>query len=124
MENAKLGISLERDYPTSTFLKATCDCMGNHHDHNLIVEYDKELGFVSIQIHTDVSYCDWYAEDKNLFIRMWSRIRNAAKLLFTGYLEMDSEFIFSESERGRNYAKAILEAMDELEKRNKKPLST
>ena len=118
MESAKLGISLERDFGSSVFFRASCGCMSNHHDHLIIVEHDTDIDTTCIRICANVSYCDWRAEDKNLFVRVWSRIRNAVKVLCTGYLKMESDFIIQTPEQGRNYANAILEAMNAVEKRS------
>ena len=108
----KLGnnISQVRAYNDSTWFRATCGCMDSQHDRTIVVENDD--GIISCTIYAEFKYYDWEHGHSNIFKKAWSRIKAAARVLFTGYMKFDGEFMFHDEGAARDYANSILDAID------------
>lgn len=114
----KLGnnISVARKYDDSVFFRATCGCMSDNHDRTIVVEEDD--GIISCTIYTEFKYYDWAHSNSNVFLKALSRVKAAVKVLFSGYMRFDGEYMFNDAKSARDYANAILGAVDEFEKRS------
>jgi len=114
----KLGnnISQVRSYGDSTWFRATCGCMDSQHDRTIVVENDD--GIISCTIYADFSYYDFATADANIFKKAWSRVKAAMRVLFTGYMTFNGEYMFHDDASARDYANSILDAVDGFKKKS------
>lgn len=134
----KKGVSLLRkdeDYVTYRF---NCSCGDNEHNVDISFEVDEEFKLITMIFYKDISFSHywiyrnilWFDEFKrkknilkailyfteNTFIYyfkcFWCRTKAALRLLFTGYLKMDSDFLIEGGEQIDNFILALQEGRD------------
>ena len=142
----KKKISLMNEFEESIMYRCECSCGDNEHTVTLDFEIDKRFGSGSLNFYKDISFSHHYIyrdvlwfdkilEQKNIIAALlyylkntiiypirvfWCRLKNASRLLFTGYLKMESDFLIDEGEHLDNFILALQEGRDMLmEKRNK-----
>lgn len=130
-------VMLTDDFGDSLFYRCACSCSDKDHDICIEVEYDKELNMVFLNFYKDVGFFNKYRRDilwfdkllekfrdknsklrecfsyfyentvKYFFQNFGYRLRKSFRLLFIGYLEMNEDFIFQDSEHIDNLIKVI-----------------
>jgi len=138
---------LTDDFEDSLTYRCACSCSDGRHDIYVDVEYDKELNMVFLNFYKDVGFFNKYRRDilwfdklleklrdsnsnlkecfgyfyentvKYFFQNFGYRLRKSFRLLFVGYLEMNEDFIFQDSEHIDNLIKAIEEGRHLLTER-------
>lgn len=96
-------------------LRTTCDCGSNDHALNIDVEWEKDHSSVSMVFYYKTMWTMWKAGDAWLK-RLWLRISTAAKVLFTGEIELEEGFIF----RGEKHISALLNTLTNINNRLKR----
>jgi hypothetical protein len=105
VEQAATNVCKMRDYyDGSSMFRVTCDCMSTDCDHVINVEYDEDIGDVTVTI---------YATQKT---RYWdgSRFKWIWKMLTKGYVDVESSTVLNK-QAALNYAGALTGAVDKLE---------
>lgn len=140
-------VMLTDDFENSLMYRCACSCSDKGHDIHIDVEYDKELNMVFLNFYKDVGFFNKYRRDilwfdellekmrdsnsnlkecfgyfyentvKYFFQNFGYRLRKSFRLLFVGYLEMNEDFIFQDSEHIDNLIKAIEEGRQLLTER-------
>jgi len=118
------------EYNDYILFKAACSCLSNDHDLMISIEEDPEFNNeLVINFCANVSFIDktpGFQEtfmDKldRIFRNIFYRIKKSLKLLFTGYLEMDTCFLLSNEEDIDEFLKAITGGLEKLKiNKNKK----
>ncbi len=112
------GILKGAEYEDTIFYTAQCSCMG--HEQSLMFDYDSEVpDKVILLLDTRFDINVW--RDDGFFKSLWKRIRYASEILFTGYFEWDSDFIFTGEEQIEGYISALQEGMTKMKKAKAKP---
>jgi hypothetical protein len=141
----KKKISVKDKWENSITYRCECACGSTEHDVTLDFEIDKKFGDISLNFYKDISFSHYYIyrdvlwfdkilEQKNIIAALlyylkntliypvrifWCRLKNASRLLFTGYLKMESDFLIDEGDHLDNFILALQEGRDMLmEKRN------
>ena len=97
---------------TSVWYKTSCACGANEHDCTIVVESDKEHPLdVHMVFYKTISWADYYGKD-NFIARMVKRVQCALKVLFTGYIELEDEFLFHNEEHINNFIEAMQEGKE------------
>lgn len=132
MSNNKItkGVMKVFDYGNSVMYRASCSCGDPDHDLWISIQKDDEFEDVSLSFYVNVNHDVDYPDIGELFHRrfivgcrnFWERFKNATKLLFTGYLKYESEFIIDNPEQMGNIVRALKEGKQILQsyERNKK----
>jgi hypothetical protein len=99
--------------------RAHCGCTSDNHSQDIIIsvennEYDD---LINVTIYSRLRFCDYDAENKSFIKRMFSRIKNASKLLLTGDIEVHGEFIFSSKEQVDDYVNVLKSGIKNAEER-------
>lgn len=115
MTTPAMNIMKTADFHDSIFYRSSCDCTDSDHDHTIIVEFDDDI--LTCSIYQQLEWCDYKAREKNIVVRVWRRLYWCAKFLFTGYAKVEGHHLFCKEEAMRDYANAILGAVDELKRR-------
>ena len=88
------------NFEDNIFYRASCMCGSRKCDLILELEYDEDMHDILLNMYKDVYWSD-YGFNDNIFKKLWSRIKASFRVLFTGYIKMEEEFIF-ENERQIN----------------------
>ena len=105
------------EFKSGVYYRTTCSCMSE--DELLTIEitndeYVDELMYTSIIFHYN---CSWDSiRKRNFILRIWERIKCSLKMLFTGRVEAEGEFIF----RSENHIKELLDTLNKEYKKYKK----
>jgi len=123
--------NVETTYDGRDFVmfKSTCSCGSNSHSVTVSAECDGEANGKSVSVNADskgekppalVSLffeCEWldspYAKWHNI---LWSRLKAAFRLLFTGVLPVEGEFVFRSGEHLEDFQNALKAAVDQVRK--------
>lgn len=129
------------EFKDSIFYEAICSCQADNHNQTLIVEADEEAhGQVSLAIYSKVitsQFTSWdsryeyseamqngdyfkmaYYKAKLLIEHIAARIRFTRDIWFKGYVQVENQFIFRNSDSINDYVEAILQAKTKI-KENK-----
>ena len=92
------GVMLVRQWERSILYRVMCDCGDSEHDSTIEFEIDKKLGMLFLLFHKDVEYChyDFNAPFDMKLRNFLDRFRAAFRLIFTGYLKMNAEFLLKD----------------------------
>lgn len=93
----------------SAWYKTSCACGSDNHDCTIVLEKDKEHPVdVSMVFYKKISWADYYGKS-NIIARMLKRIQCSLKILFTGYIELEEDFIFHNEQHIDNFIEAMKE---------------
>lgn len=107
------NISQLTSFSDMTVLRASCGCMSNEHDHNIMIEVCKETKSVYVSIDLQLSKISDSTQD-SFAINLWARLKNAFLILFTGAVEVNHVFYFADEAQARAYTESINNAIDTL----------
>ena len=93
------------EYKTDLFYRASCMCGSEECDLTLELEYDEELNEIILYIYKNVYWSDGWSN--SLFVRFWKRLKASLKIMFTGNLKMDSDFIFDSKEQIKEFTSQL-----------------
>ena len=140
----KKKTSLIEKWKNSVMYRCECACGSTEHDVVLDFEIDKEFGDISLNFYKHISFSHYYIyrdvlwfdkilKQKNIiaallyylkntliyFVRIfWCRLKNASKLLFTGYLRMESSFLIDKGDHIDSFILALQEGRNILNDNN------
>ena len=89
------------------FYRTTCKCMSKSHDLDIELGYDEEYDMLEMTFNIN---CIWDTHwNMNWVERLCRRFKTSMRLLFTGRVDLEQEFIF----RGDEHVGGILNALNE-----------
>jgi len=107
---------------TSVWYNIMCDCTDDSHDTSMEFEYDKSANMLFLNFYKTISYSKQFGymfEDntlldsiKNKIEVIWRRLKDATKLLFTGYIEMNGDFVLKDKQHIQDFIDAMVEGRD------------
>jgi len=109
------------EFNNAIFYRALCPCGSSKHDYTIWLEYNKEINDITMNIYKKM-YWKEYFKDYSLLTRIFKRIKGSIVLLFGGYLEMESDILFTNSKQIEDFIGALKEGMDKLNKEGKKSM--
>lgn len=101
-----------RDYEA---YRAHCSCTSPAHVHDITISVDAD-DILSVTISSQLSHYNYYTEYGNVFKRMYNRIKSALKILFTGSIETQADFIFQSKDQVEDYINALKTGIENVEK--------
>jgi len=136
----KQGVMLCDQYDDDSVLyRCSCSCGDPSHDVYIDISFDKELNMLSLEFWKRVSFFKfdrrdllWFDNFKeyvikrkikqallylfdNTFIYWFDnfkyRLKNSIKLIFTGYLDMEEDFIFQGEKHISNFIECMKEGL-------------
>lgn len=104
------------EYDKALFYKVECDCGSK--DHQLGIEIDSDKWpILSLTFYADLESTIYWGKT-NWFIRQWRKIKIITKIIFTGYITMEQEFLLIDDKHIDSYINALKEGKEIL-KRNR-----
>jgi hypothetical protein len=123
-EETSWGVMKEREYKNSVWYRLACNCQDPEDDAHIEIEIDKDVQMMTLtfgrrfRIFYNSSYTDEVFEKiKNWVRSMKWRLSLVIKMLFTGYIKIDSELIILDVKHIDSYIKALQEGRDYCFKR-------
>lgn len=99
---------------TSVWYRASCSCGGGEDcDCDIEFEIDKDFGFISLNFNKKIAYSSYYNNDF-WFQRLWSNIKAAFKIMFTGYINMEASFMIQGDDQLDAFLEALTEGKDKV----------
>lgn len=89
--------------------KAHCSCSSDDHTHTLELEYSEDLEMVCLNIY-HMSRTNYWTKS------VWHRFKVACRVLFSGYIEYSSEFLFDNEKQIDAYINALQQGRERLKK--------
>lgn len=121
--NIATNIAKTGEFKDAYFFHSICECTSNDHSQQLVLEIDEDGYYVSCTIFQDLFWMERNYSDK-WYARVWFRLKNATKYLFTGHARISGEHLFTKDQHIKDYAGALLGSVDELNKRKEAYLSS
>lgn len=94
--------------------RAMCDCSSVDCDLVLDIEHDSELNMIFINFYKNLSWSS-YKHPHNSIMNLLYRIKYACKILFTGSIKVECEFLMK-GDSVKDFIIALEEAKTKLEK--------
>lgn len=111
---ASYRIMQTHDFDDCLFYRIACDCTDENHDVEVEVEFDK-YGFLWVFLRGHLIVADWW-NHYGFFGTIWKRIKLTLRLLFTGWFEINGEFLLLDE----NHIDSIISFLHEIKDRNAK----
>ena len=113
IHNMKLRIMKTDGFEDAVIYEAACACGDKSHNLTLWFEKDKAYSnMIFLTVYQDLKWSsDWQI---GVIFRIWRRIKAALRILFIGYVEVDSEFIFEGKEQIDDFIAALQEGKKEI----------
>jgi hypothetical protein len=111
----KKGILLLNKSKYGIMYKVDCDCGSNECQATISIEYDKELGLITLTFYKNLHFNSWiYSEPGfiNYIKKILYRWKTALKIIFTGWLSLESELILIDIDHINNFIEALQEGRD------------
>lgn len=91
-----------------------CGCSTDKHMLNINFEYDKDApGWMWIEFTKKLGWCSYWGSNK-WHKNIWKRITGTAKMLFTGYIEVEESFILDGAEHIESFIAALNEGREKI----------
>ena len=103
--------------------RAVCSCSQEKHDLTIHLEKDTKFDLLLLTFYVNLSinkYFELWEKDdfkgklKKFIHILWTRIKLSLKVLFTGYIEIEQEFIIDDKEQVDGLIKALEEGKQYL----------
>ncbi len=114
----KSNVEVTKDFKTFVIFQSTCECGDSDHTLRVMVEdWGEKWNEPKNVMATFFFKCGRFETniEDSFFKRMWYRIKDACKILFTGYLVLDEEFIFRDREHLKDFTNTLEEAVNQIE---------
>jgi hypothetical protein len=101
------------NYYDSKWYTAECQCGSDECNLHLNLDVDKQFEDISLCMYQNLYYRSYWGET-NWFTEKWHRITGALRLLFTGYIKIQSEFRFNGEKQINDFTSSLQKGMQEL----------
>ena len=104
------GVMLIGEWPNAVMYRVACDCKDPEHDITIEMEFDKKFGMIFLQLHKDVEYCHYDFSDPAFekLRNIWRTVKAAFRLVFTGYLKTNTEFLLKDLDHIDSFIAALM----------------
>lgn len=93
-------------------LRLTCECLDSDHDVTLHVEYDEDIRNAYLNMYNQLRWASWASRP----LHYWLRFKAAVKLMFTGYLEVESGLILGNKEHVISLINALGDCLSKMDR--------
>ena len=91
-----LGVMKIGEYEDAVFYRVMCDCRDYEHDVRIEIEHD-DFNYLTLRFYVTIVW-NWWA-DKGLWgwvENKWRRFKAAIRLLFTGWIDLEADFLLKD----------------------------
>ena len=99
------------------YFRTSCACSDPGHTMELIIDYHKDEGRpdIILNLYSNLSWDDYNWYKSNILSKMWHRLKAAVRIVFTGYIEVNEEFMFRGEKQVRELSDTLLSCLTQLE---------
>lgn len=110
-------------YQNSIWYSLDCSCGEKEHQSMIEIEYNKKANLLSLHFYQTLYYNKYFGYDANKsFIKqirqyknvILKRIKDSMRLLFTGYLKIETDLLIENSKHINDFIEALQEGRDYL----------
>ena len=102
------------EYDDSVYYRLPCSCGSDDHDITLEFEHDKKFpGMLFLNMYKDLAWSSYWG-DRNIFERIWKKLKVAFRILFVGYIEVEESFIFQGEDQIDSFIEALTEGKESM----------
>ena len=101
------GVMKTMEYENMVMYRAMCACSANEHDVTMSFEYDKELNEVELHFFKTISW--YHGWNEKWYEKIWRRIKCSSRLLFTGWIDLEDDFLIQDVEVLDNIITAMID---------------
>lgn len=101
------------EYSGTVMYKFNCGCNDDDHITTIEFDYHKDSNDIDITFYKKMSWDSYWNLD-NWYERLWSRIKVASKILFTGWIEVDTDVIIKDEEHITSFIEALQEGKNKM----------
>lgn len=119
------GVMLIKKTENSVWYRICCDCMDEKDDAFLHFEFDKLYKEISLTFYKkfyfqyELIFFDKFFDKCKYFLKLiWWRIKSAFRIIFCGYIELESDMFFVSKEHIENIIKVLDEGIKYIENAN------
>jgi len=109
------GVMRTMNYEDTIMYRVMCDCKSPDHETTISIEYDKDINMVSLSFYKDVCWCPYW--ETKWYNKIWKRITGTLRMLFTGYIELEEEFLIQDDEHIKNIITALIDGRANMQKK-------
>lgn len=119
MNKLSYEISIIKEYDSSIFYHLSCDCLSPEHTHVLELEFDDEIGDMTLNIWSEIYIRSLYND--NWFIQQWNKIVGIWKIIFCIPFIYTSDLGITDEKHINSFIEALEYGRDKLKnhERNK-----
>ena len=85
------------EYDDSVTYRVACDCEDPECDMLIDLEIDHKINMIFLTMSKTLRWSSYWG-DNPWYTRMWIRLKCAAKVILTGYIELTESFVMKESQ--------------------------
>ncbi len=112
--NWKDDIEIMKNENEYIVFSTSCLCGTPDHVLQIWIEYDKKFDDISMNLYANTCWSD-YNRTKSFIGRIWRRITCVLRMLFTGRIEVEHNFMFRNKEQLEAFNKGIMEAIKKID---------
>lgn len=96
------------EWDTEVWYEIGCICTGDDCRSQIAFEIDKEFNHIDIIFYKKVMWADYWGNNP-FYVKWWKRFKASLRILFTGYIELEGDFMIQDID----HLEAFIEALDE-----------
>ena len=132
------NICKTHEFNDAVFYHAMCGCGSTHHEQSLCMEYDEEIGDLTLIFYhnNEIKYLDrdnyfreLYFRTDNCFVSkfalvgwwfsdIWNRLKLCCEIMMTGEVKFQSVYMIQSKDHINSYLNALHEAADKISSRH------
>jgi hypothetical protein len=105
------------EFDDAVTFRASCNCTDRRHDMTIDIEADKEMGDIILHFYIDLE-SNVYWGGKSLLKRIVKKITYVLRLIFTGRIEMENDFILDSKKQIEDFISTITRAYEILKNKS------
>jgi len=101
------GVMKTMEFENVVMYRATCACHDQNHDVTISFEYDEDSNEIELYFYKNI---DWSISwNDSWYKRIWRRITGSLKILFTGFIELEADFLIQDMDNIDNVITAMID---------------
>ena len=96
------------------FYRAICSCCDPDCDANIEFEYDKKFNILSLNFFKKLTLTIGNTSELSFFKKTLKKLNIMTKILFNGYVEMDSDFLIQDVDQIDSFIDALIEGKTKM----------
>ncbi len=86
-----------------------CDCGDSKHIQTMEIELDADSNMCFVRFWADLKWCDYWYDEDSWLRRWWLRLQAIWRILITGHIEVQGDFVI----RGKEHLDVLAQAIQE-----------